>query len=109
MKKFLGLTSISIAGAVLISGILLSLSGEKFSAQHPVSNISQPLVSGECRYWLRDYHGYLAVFGEEKDEPEMMFQVFTRNLPQYDQQALQIGIGVRDYEELIARIEDFIS
>ena len=39
----------------------------------------------------------------------MIFQVFTRNLPQYDQQALQNGIGVRDYEELIARIEDFIS
>ncbi len=46
---------------------------------------------------------------ESPEEPELIFQVFTRNLPQYDQQALQDGIGVRDYEELVARIEDFIS
>ena len=49
------------------------------------------------------------MFGKESESPELIFQVFTRNLPQYDQQALQDGIGVRDYEELVARIEDFIS
>ena len=110
MKKFFGFTTMSVAGAMLISGILLSLTGENFSAQNPVSTISQPQASGEDQYCLRDYNGDLAVFGEESpEEPELIFQVFTRNLPQYDQQALQDGIGVRDYEELVARIEDFIS
>lgn len=108
MKKFLGFTTLSIAGAILISGILLSLTGANSAAQIPISNISHE--TGETyQYWLRDYNGYLAVFGDETNEPELIFQVFTRNLPQYDRQALQYGIGVRDYEELIARIEDFIS
>lgn len=81
-----------------------------FPAQNPVSTISQPQALGEYQYWLRDYNGYLAVFwrrvagGAGTD-----FSGFTRNLPQYDQQALQDGIGVRDYEEHVARIEDFIS
>ena len=105
MKKFFGFTTMSVAGAMLISGILLSLTG----AQNPISSISQSQASGEYQYWLRDYNGYLAVFGKESESPELIFQVFTRNLPQYDQQALQDGIGVRDYEELVARIEDFIS
>ncbi len=108
MKKFLGFTILSVAGAMLISGILLSLTGANSAAQNPVSHISHE--SGEeYQYWLRDYNGYLAVFGGEADEPELIFQVFTRNLPEYDRQALQYGIGVRDYEELVARVEDFIS
>ena len=109
MKKFFVFFTMSVAGAMLISGILLSLTGENFAAQNPISSISQSQASGEYQYWLRDYNGYLAVFGKESESPELIFQVFTRNLPQYDQQALQDGIGVRDYEELVARIEDFIS
>lgn len=31
MKKFFGFTTMSVAGAMLISGILLSLTGENFS------------------------------------------------------------------------------
>ncbi len=64
MKKFFGFTTMSVAGAMLISGILLSLTGENFSAQNPVSTISQPQALGEYQYWLRDYNGYLAVFGK---------------------------------------------
>ncbi len=108
MKKFLGFTTLSVAGAMLISGILLSLADTNSTAQNPVSNVSHESVE-KYQYWLRDYNGYLAVFGNEAEEPELIFQVFIRNLPQYDQQALQYGIGVQDYEELIARIEDFIS
>ena len=88
MKKFFGFTTMSVAGAMLISGILLSLTGENFAAQNPISSISQSQASGEYQYWLRDYNGYLAVFGKESESPELIFQVFTRNLPQYDQQAL---------------------
>ncbi|MDD3193588.1 MAG: hypothetical protein PHE47_07020 [Oscillospiraceae bacterium] len=109
MKKFFGLTTISVAGTMLFTGLLLSLAGENFAAQNPVSGIAQEESYGECQYWLRDYNGYLAVFTPGQEEPEMVFQVFTRNLPQYDRQALQDGIGIRNYEELVARIEDFIS
>ena len=56
MKKFFGFTTMSVAGAMLISGILLSLTGENFAAQNPISSISQSQASGEYQYWLRDYN-----------------------------------------------------
>ncbi len=27
----------------------------------------------EYQYWLRDYNGYLAVFGKESESPELIF------------------------------------
>ena len=80
MKKFFGFTTMSVAGAMLISGMLVSLTGENFAAQNPISSISQSQASGEYQYWLRDYNGYLAVFGKESESPELIFQVFTNRL-----------------------------
>ncbi len=108
MKKFLDFTTMSVAGAMLISGIL-SLTGENFAcARHLSAAFPDRGRLVNTNIGCADYNGYLAVFGKESESPELIFQVY-RNLPQYDQQALQDGIGVRDYEELVARIEDFIS
>ncbi len=65
MKKFLGFTTLSVAGAMLISGILLSLADTNSTAQNPVSNVSHESVE-KYQYWLRDYNGYLAVFGSSR-------------------------------------------
>ena len=108
MKKYFGMTILSIFGAVLLAGLLVMFHTENSAAQAPVSTISRE-DDGNYQYWIKDYNGMLAVFGEEQDEPELVFQVYTRNLPKYDQENLQSGIGIKDYQELIARIEDFIS
>lgn len=108
MKKYFGFTAVSLLGAMLISGVLLSLTTESSAAQNPVTEISYPEQT-EAAYLLRDYNGYLAVFIPDKTEPEMIFQVQVRTLPEYDQKALQNGISVSNYKELIERIEDFIS
>ena len=60
-------------------------------------------------YVLKDYDGRLAVFKSGLDKPEMVFDVFVKNLPQYDQTALQKGIAAKDIEELNRLIEDYIS
>ena len=60
-------------------------------------------------YLLRDYEGRLAIFREESNTPEMIFDVYTRLLPQADQERLTEGISAPDYETLTRLIEDYIS
>ena len=42
-------------------------------------------------------------------EPEMIFDIFVRTLPEMDQELLRQGIRVETYEELTRLIEDYIS
>lgn len=66
----------------------------------------EPPSSG---YYLRDYNGKIAIFPVGSEVPEMVFDVFTRILPQSDQERLQEGVYVADYEELTRLVEDYIS
>ncbi len=68
---------------------------------------SQPL---DYQYLLKIYDGKLAVFhADQTEEPYMVLDVYVSTLPEYDRGQLAQGIQVKDYAELIARIEDYIS
>ena len=58
---------------------------------------------------LRSYDGKLAVFTDDLVEPDLVFDVYVRTLPEYDQQQLERGVRVKDYDKLTALIEDYIS
>ena len=60
-------------------------------------------------YLLRNYEGKLAVFTDDLVQPDMVFDVYVRTLPELDQQELQRGVRVQSYDELTALIEDYIS
>lgn len=60
-------------------------------------------------YLLGAYNGRVSVLSPETGEPEMIFDIFLRTLPEMDQQLLQEGIQVETYEELTRLIEDYIS
>ena len=60
-------------------------------------------------YLLRSYDGKLAVFTDDLVEPDLVFDVYVRTLPEYDQQQLERGVRVKDYDKLTALIEDYIS
>ena len=60
-------------------------------------------------YRLQSYNGRLAIFREGSDTPEMIFDVYTRLLPQADRERLEQGITAPDYETLTRLIEDYIS
>lgn len=53
--------------------------------------------------------GKIAVFLPDKNVPETVFEVYTSTLPSYDRGQLQLGIPIQSYEELVKRIEDYIS
>lgn len=61
------------------------------------------------KYILKDYKGKLAVFIKGNDKPEIIFQVFTDNLPDIDKFKLSEGICAKNYNELLKLIEDYTS
>ena len=60
-------------------------------------------------YLLGEYKGRVSVLSPDTREPEMIFDIFVRTLPDADQQLLRQGIRVDTYEELTRLIEDYIS
>ena len=60
-------------------------------------------------YLLGEYNGRVSVLSPDTREPEMIFDIFVRTLPDADQQLLRQGIRVDTYEELTRLIEDYIS
>ena len=77
----------------------------------PAQPLSQSASDG-AQYLLKEQDGKLAVYAmpwKEGDPPQMVLDVPLSTLPPYDQGQLRIGVPIRDYEELVQRIEDYIS
>ncbi|WP_197068308.1 BofC C-terminal domain-containing protein [Candidatus Soleaferrea massiliensis] len=94
---------------VLLAVMLLSVTfiiGLNFANHADSQNINE--ISG-VEYVLKDYDGRLAVFKSNQQKPEIVFNVYTSNLPQYDQDSLQKGVAAKDIQELNRLIEDYIS
>lgn len=60
-------------------------------------------------YMLKDYHGKIAVFETDKDQPDIVFDVYVSTLPEFDQKALKTGVFAQDMKELNRLIEDYTS
>ncbi len=84
---------------------------EAFSPITPSSHSETPQTSSSATegYWLRSDEGRLGVFLEGSDTPEMVFDVYIKHLPQADRLALEQGLYVEGYEQLVGLIEDYIS
>lgn len=74
--------------------------------ESPSSLREEPDAGG---YLLGAYNGRVSVLSPDTREPEMIFDIFLRTLPEPDQQLLREGIRVETYEELTRLIEDYIS
>ena len=110
------LFSLAVVITALLLGLVLSFVArgsapavpEPLPAETPVdTQPQQPEPQGGYR--LQSYNGRLAIFREGSDTPEMIFDVYTRLLPQADRERLEQGITAPDYETLTRLIEDYIS
>ena len=109
MKKTLFFTLAAIlVGSCLSAGLVFVLE-QREESPLPAQEQAEQIPVGEYQYILKEHEGHLAVFLKGKDEPEMVFDVLVRFLPEYDRGQLSQGVYVKDYEELIQRIEDYIS
>ncbi len=91
-----------------------SLGGQPSSAvaaQPPSRSYEAPPSSSQPQsgYYIKDWGGRVSIIKEGEEVPEMIFDIYTKLLPEYDQEQLREGLYVASYEELTAMIEDYIS
>lgn len=112
MRNAILLTLVGIVAVSLLTvGVVYVLPQEspaEFSSGASAEALPSEDTSG-YPYLLRSYDGKLAVFTDDLVEPDLVFDVYVRTLPEYDQQQLERGVRVKDYDKLTALIEDYIS
>lgn len=86
-----------------------SVSGVEIRPETPAA--TQPTQKEpDYAYIIREYEGRVAVFSAGDDnKPEMVLDLLVKYLPDYDRTQMQEGIRVKDYQELVSRIEDYVS
>ena len=110
------LFSLAVVITALLLGLVLSFAARGSAPAVPEEPSPAPQQTAEptvpepqSGYRLQSYNGRLAIFREGSDTPEMIFDVYTRLLPQADRDRLEQGITAPDYETLTRLIEDYIS
>lgn len=115
------ITAIASVSAAIAAGVALAVvprtdaglspqpTAEVISAEPSSSQSSQDPAPEETTYVLGEYNGRVSVLSPATREPEMIFDIFIRTLPDIDQELLRQGIQVSTYEELTRLIEDYIS
>ena len=73
------------------------------------NNISKSVEIENFPYIIKEYEGKLAVFSDKNDNPDIVFDVYLNQLPEYDRKQITDGIYVESYDKLISLIEDFTS
>lgn len=117
IKRFV--TTIAAISAAIAAGVALAVVPRVDAAasprmlaepeSQPAPSSSQNAASAEPSYLLGEYNGRVSVLSPDTREPEMIFDIFVRTLPDADQELLRQGIRVATYEELTRLIEDYIS
>lgn len=75
-----------------------------------ISDASEEDTKDTPQYIIREYQGRVAVFFADNDqEPELVLDTLVQYLPDYDRSQMHEGIPVETYEQLVSRIEDYIS
>ena len=111
--------SLAVAIAALLLGLVLAFLSRGSTPQPqpepqpqeepipPAQPVENPLPNepeepqNPAGYLLRDYEGRLAIFREESNTPEMIFDVYTRLLPQADQETVEVdGVTYRKRDDL---------
>ena len=111
--------SLAVAIAALLLGLVLAFLSRGSTPQpqpepqpqeepiSPAQPVENPLPDepeepqSPAGYLLRDYEGRLAIFREESNTPEMIFDVYTRLLPQADQETVEVdGVTYRKKSRL---------
>ncbi len=98
--------------AVIIAVTFFLTVPQRWSVQEEMSgrNVEeQQKITEEYEYLLKDHQGKLAVYFYGEVQPREVFEVYISTLPEYDQKQLGEGVPVKDYEELLIRLEDYSS
>ncbi len=73
------------------------------------NDASKPPLEDGNMYIVKEHEGRVAVFTAGESEPEVVLDVFVQYLPDLDREQMAEGIPVKDYNELVALLEDYTS
>lgn len=111
MRGDFPMTCFAIAAVVIVVTFFLTVPAGWTQSESNVSQNAenQPRQLEDYDYQLKEHEGKLAVFFYGETQPQTVFEVYVSTLPEYDRKQLKQGVAVKDYEELLARIEDYSS
>ena len=95
--------AVVMACTLLLAAIYIPLQPEA------IAQVGESQQADYPAYVLKDYYGKIAVFEVNKDQPDIVFDVYVSTLPEFDQHALQTGVFAQDIKELNRLIEDYTS
>ena len=103
------MTCFAIAAVVITVTFFLTVP-QRWSQEETARKMKERYeMTDEYDYELKNHDGKLAVFFYGETQPRMVFEVYVSTLPEYDRKQLSAGVPVKNYEELLIRIEDYSS
>ena len=109
MSRNLFLTLFAMATVVIAVNFFLTVPQEWYQEEAVIRSTEEIHHEEDYIYELKTVNGKLAVFFYGEKQPRMVLDVYVQTLPKLDQQQLHVGIPVKNYEELLKRIEDYSS
>ncbi len=109
-----GLFGYSLADSDLVGEVLEGNNSNGISTEQSSAAVMEEqrlAVEQEDKYEyiIKEYQGKIAIFLQNSNKPEIVFDVYLHHLPDMDKQRLLEGVGIKDYETLLVAIEDLIS
>lgn len=95
---------------IALCGVLMVFAGLSLWTVLEDLGVLKASAAGEETYVLRSHQGYVSVFTPgSAAEPSLLTDIWVDDLPAGDRRELERGIGVEDYEEMIAMLEGLSS
>ena len=109
MSRNLFLTMFAMAAVIIAVTFFLTVPQEWYQEEAVTRPAEEIHREEDYIYELKTENGKLAVFFYGEKQPRMVLEVYVQTLPKLDQQQLRAGIPIKNYEELLKRIEDYSS
>lgn len=115
------LAALFLAFALAVCLVRLTAGVSSYSRQlesrqnDPAQTVYQSQSGGDAgsqqekTYILREYDGRLGIFEPGGAVPQTVIDIYIKNLPETDQQALKQGVAAENYAALIRLLEDYVS
>ncbi len=107
MKNFMVCCFMLLAVFITVTFFLTVPEQKRQAVQSIPEQVSE--AAPEHDYILKEENGKLAVYATGENRPRQVLEVYTATLPEYDQRLLKQGLPIKDYEELLKRLEDYSS
>lgn len=98
---------VRVKGCILLAAVVLALSSVGLCAAGTGQKEAVSSLPAESYYLLKDYHGTLAIFSSDNEQPIELLEVQIDSLPERDITRLKQGIRADTLEQARSLAEDY--